>query len=229
MYGITLQEAKRVKLEHLGEIPYTSWSSKFLFEARLKLCTVLSCVHCSTMKPGLRARSNAGFRARGGKVGRIRRPLTRKERRKQERTARKQRTAMFHSKNKNSTDEYSTRNGRQNTRKIKKKLQKSDLGISRTAQSANTSKIKDHRASKSAAMIREDKKIARVSQSAAMLREDKEIARLEKLLKMKKRKKLPGSFKDEGLDCIPLHPTMPLLILTICVVVSILILLQLTV
>ena len=173
------------------------------------------------MKPGLRARSNAGFRTPGGKVGRIRRPLTRKERRKQERTARKQRTAMFHSKNKNSADEYSTRNGRQNARKIKKKLQKSDLGISRTAQSANTSseekastsKIKDRGANKSAAIMREDKKIARVSQSAAMMREDKEIARLEKLLKMKKRKKLPGSFKDEGLDCIPLHPTMPLLIM----------------
>lgn len=41
MYGITLQEAKRVKPEHFGEIPYTSWSSKFLFEARLKLCSAV--------------------------------------------------------------------------------------------------------------------------------------------------------------------------------------------
>ncbi len=33
-------------------------------------------------------------------------------------------------------------------------------------------------------------------------REDAEISRLEKLLKIKRRKKLPTSFKDEGLDCI---------------------------
>ena len=151
------------------------------------------------MKPGLKARSNTRFR--GGKVGRIKRPLTRKERRKQERTARKQRAAMFHSKNKSSVD-FSTRNG-QNARKINKKLQKlstTDSDIRRThKQRAKTSE------EKASAPGNE----VTVSRSVAMMSEDKEIAKLEKLLRMKKRKKLPTSFKEEGLDCIPLHPTLP--------------------
>ena len=33
--------------------------------------------------------------------------------------------------------------------------------------------------------------------------EEREVSRLEKLLKMKKRKTLPTSFRDDGLDCIP--------------------------
>lgn len=136
-------------------------------------------------------------------MGRIKRPLTRKERRKQERTARKQRAAIFHSKNKSSVD-FSTGNG-QNVRKIKKKLQKSDaidLGVHRThTQRAKTSEEKGSASGNEVT----------VSRSVAMMREDKEIAKLEKLLRMKKRKKLPASFK-EGLDCIPLHPTLPLLI-----------------
>ena len=135
-------------------------------------------------------------------MGRIKRPLTRKERRKQERTARKQRAAVFHSKNKSSVN-FSTRNG-QNARKIKKKLQKSgatDLGVSRTH--TQRAKTLEEKASASGNEVT-------VSRSVAMMREDKEIAKLEKLLRMKKRKKLPVSFKEEGLDCIPLHPTLPL-------------------
>lgn len=149
------------------------------------------------MKPGLKARSSKGLG--GGRVGRIKKPLTRKERRKQERTARKQRAAMFHSKN-NSSVESSTRNG-QNARKIKKKLQKSgttDLGVGRThAESAKSSEEKASTLGKGRT----------ASQSLAVMREDKEIARLEKLLKMKKKKKLPVTFKEEGLDCIPPAPT----------------------
>lgn len=129
-------------------------------------------------------------------MNRVKKPLTRKERRKQERNARKQRAATFHSKNKTRVD-YSTRNG-QNTRKIKKKLQKSgavDLNISRTrTQTAKTPEGKPSTLNKVHSMA---------SRSLAMMREEKEIARLEKLLRMKKRKKLPATFKDEGLDCIP--------------------------
>ena len=33
-------------------------------------------------------------------------------------------------------------------------------------------------------------------------REEREISKLEKLLRMKRRKNLPASFRDEGLDCI---------------------------
>lgn len=32
--------------------------------------------------------------------------------------------------------------------------------------------------------------------------EEREVSRLERLLKMKKRKKLPAAFRDDGLDCI---------------------------
>ena len=146
------------------------------------------------MKPGLKARGSTGFR--GDRVSRVKKPLTRKERRRQERHARKQRTAIFHSRNKTSVD-YLTRNG-QNTRKIKKKLQKSgaaDVGISKIrTQAARAPEEKVSTSSKVRSME---------SQSLAMAREEKEIARLEKLLRMKRRKKLPATFKDEGLDCIP--------------------------
>ena len=129
-------------------------------------------------------------------MNRVKKPLTRKERRKQERHARKQRTAIFHSRNKTSAD-YLTRNGH-NTRKIKKKLQKSgaaDVGIDKIrTQAAKAPEVNSSIKVRSTA-----------SQSLAMAREEKEIARLEKLLRMKKRKKLPVTFKDEGLDCIPFN------------------------
>ena len=146
------------------------------------------------MKPGLKARGSTGFK--GGKVSRVKKPLTRKERRKQERHARKQRTAIFHFRNKTSAD-YLTRNG-QNTRKIKKKLQKSgaaDVGIGKIR--TQVAKVPEGKVNTS------NKVRSTASQSIAMAREEKEIARLEKLLRMKKRKKLPVTFKDEGLDCIP--------------------------
>ena len=47
--------------------------------------------------------------------------------------------------------------------------------------------------------------VNKTKQTAAVMREEREIARLEKLLKMKKRKKLPSLFKEEGLDCILTH------------------------
>ena len=148
------------------------------------------------MKPGLKARGSTGFK--GGKVSRVKKPLTRKERRKQERHARKQRTAIFQSRNKTSAD-YTTRNG-QNTRKIKKKLQKSgaaDVGIGKIR--TQVAKVPEGKVNTS------NKVRSTTSQSLAMAREEKEIARLEKLLRMKKRKKLPVTFKDEGLDCIPFN------------------------
>jgi len=37
---------------------------------------------------------------------------------------------------------------------------------------------------------------------AATRQDDAEISKLEKLLRIKKRKKIPSSFKEEGLDCI---------------------------
>ena len=154
------------------------------------------------MKPGLKARRNNRFR--GDKVTRIKKPLTRKERRKQERTARKQRAAHFHTRSKTSLD-FSTGSG-QNTHKIKKKQQKIDGTDSRTHSvktCGNDIKEKERFSRKS--------EKATFSQSAAMVREDKEIARLEKLLKMKKRKKLPASFKDEGLDCIQIPTPHPCL------------------
>ena len=128
-------------------------------------------------------------------MGRIKKPLTRKERRKQERTARKQRVAIFHSRNKSSVD-FSE----QNAHRIKKKLQKTgatDVTISKSHFSVKKTSSDDKKKE------RKSKKMT-ASQSAAMMKEDKEIARLEKLLKMKKRKKLPTLFKEEGLDCI--HP-----------------------
>jgi hypothetical protein len=147
------------------------------------------------MKPGLKARSDSGFR--GGRVSRVKKPLTRKERRKQERNARKQRAATFHSKNKTRVDYSTTNRQNLNARKIKKKLQKSgavDWSISRTR--TQTAKTPEGKASTS------NKVRGTASQLLAMRREEKEIARLEKLLRMKKRKKLPATFKDEGLDCI---------------------------
>lgn len=134
-------------------------------------------------------------------MGRIKKPLTRKERRKQERSARKQRTAIFHSRNKSHVD-FSE----QNAHRIKKKPQKTgktDVTINRNH--FNVKKTSDDDKEEE----RKSKKVT-ASQSSAMMRENKEIARLEKLLKMKKRKKLPTLFKEEGLDCIPPIPHLAL-------------------
>ena len=148
------------------------------------------------MKPGKKGRESSRFRK--DRLSRVKRPLTRKERRKQERTARRQRAVLFHSKIK-STAEFVPEN-RENSRRIKKKLGRLDVDISK----AHSSQVNTSGNEKEI-----DSKRSMISLSAAVIRENKEIARLEKLLKMKKRKKLPTSFKEEGLDCILKTPRLP--------------------
>ena len=150
------------------------------------------------MKPGVKVRRNERFR--GGKVTRIKKPLTRKQKRKQERIARKRRAALFHSGNHTSM-EFSTGSGH-DTLEVKKKLKKAD-GTDSNIHSVNI--YDDH---KEKERVGKTEKAMSSQSDALVKREDKEIARLEKLLKMKKGKKLPTSFKDEGLNCIR---TLPLL------------------
>ena len=141
------------------------------------------------MKPGLRAHGAGGNnRSRSGKLRRVRKPMSRKERRKQGRAARKKRAAFFHSKS--TITEFHPSDER-TPRGIKKKQH--NPGRANLMPGGVEQRRAPDRGNKAAH-----------SQSAALTREDKEIARLEKLLKMKKRKKLPSSFKEEGLDCIPI-------------------------
>ena len=48
----------------------------------------------------------------------------------------------------------------------------------------------------------DSKKKGRGSVNPAISREDREISRLERLMGVKKCKRLPTYFKDDGLDCI---------------------------
>ena len=135
-------------------------------------------------------------KSRGSKISRIKKPLTRKERRKQERFAKKKRSVIFHSK-KSNTSFTAQANGR--TPHIHKNKRQSVDRVNLESSGKRAS-------SKAVDVVAQGKdsptKSSQVRQSAAMMREDREIARLEKLLKLKKRKKLPSSFKEEGLDCI---------------------------
>ena len=116
------------------------------------------------------------------KVDRVRKPLTRKERRRQERSARKKRAAIFHSK------------------RSRVDLSTSNNGADKDA--SVVFKRGRKRPETHSGFGEREKGGSKPGQCAAVAREDKEIARLEKLLKMRKRKKRPTSFKEEGLDCI---------------------------
>lgn len=117
------------------------------------------------------------------KVDRVRKPLTRKERRRQERSARKKRAAIFHSK-RSGVDLSTSNNG-------------ADKDASVVVFKRGRKRLETH-----PGFGEQEKGGSKPGQCAALAREDKEIARLEKLLKMRKRKKRPTSFKEEGLDCI---------------------------
>ena len=145
------------------------------------------------MRPGQKSRG--ADRPRGGRVSRIKKTLTRKEKRKQERLSRKNRaTAVYNSKNGGVFD--LSKDG-QSPRGAKKKRQKVN------SKELKVTKRHSKKISRAGEGERESGKNGSNSrQSSAIMREDKEIARLEKLLKMKKRKKLPTSFREEGLNCI---------------------------
>lgn len=164
------------------------------------------------MKPRSSVRDGGKDGPKGGKIGRTKKPLSRKERRKQERFAKKKRTALFHSRKANINP--STRvNGRSldNNKKKLRKVNRTDLDITNLPSSKGSGVVERERGSRSKSSKSRQLTVSslqlgdKAGQSAAITREDKEIARLEKLLKMKKRKKLPSSFKQEGLDCIQSH------------------------
>ena len=116
-----------------------------------------------------------------GKGGRFHKPLSRKERRKQERTAKKQRKAAQYLKKKVPVQPASPLPSKTDRKPLKGPAIKS----SHDKQESGLARLQRKRALEDSST-----------------RDDVEISRLEKLLKIKRRKKLPSSFREEGLDCI---------------------------
>ena len=162
------------------------------------------------MKPRSRDGGNDG--PRGGRISRAKKPMSRKERRKQERFAKKKKIALFRSRKAitNLSTEVNRRSLHSHNKKLRK-VDRTDLKITNIPSSIGSSVMKREKGSRSKSIKARQLTASSLQlsdkdeQSAAITREDKEIFRLEKLLKMKKGKKLPSSFKQEGLDCIQSH------------------------
>ena len=137
-------------------------------------------VTASAMAPKAKGKSTSSRQHRS-QGGRVQKPLSRKERRKQERTVKKQRKAAQYSKKKAPLLPSPPPTTKSDRKPLKKPTSKS----AHHEQESGLARLQRKRALESSSK-----------------RDDMEISRLEKLLKIKRRKKLPTSFKAEGLDCI---------------------------
>ena len=136
------------------------------------------------MAPGQR-KTGGGV---SGKKLKGKKPVSRKERRKRERVAKKQKKVLYHSKQGQAslTSQEVVKNIVKASKERATPLKKSSPGSSSSG--------------KKAEYVPADRKL---QLAKANEREKKEIARLEKLLKVgKKKDKMPKSFQEDGLDCI---------------------------
>ena len=133
-------------------------------------------------------KKSTSIKGNGVKSGRVKKSISRKQRRKLERTAKKQRNAVHSFKGKCS--------GAKGTLTAPADSQERSVNRSSTRQTVS------HVGTRQAKSPRSLSNFRKQALAISNKREDVEISKLEKLLKIKKRKNLPSSFRDEGLDCI---------------------------
>ena len=142
------------------------------------------------MAPPGRGRKKTGSQTQSRKVP------SRKSRRKQERVAKKQKKALYHSKQTLPllTEQLTSSSTEKKIVKVKRKCNETKDSQDEACSGSLSSKTVNSNPSKKTWLIK------------ANAREKEEISRLEKLLKIKKKGKkkgkLPTSFKEDGLDCI---------------------------